>query len=73
MCLDTVLRALVLAQLNWNEETRWFGVWHSNETLTGMCEVLSSIPSPTKRGKVKREMEGTEMEMLGVEMIERRR
>ena len=73
MCLDTILRALVLAGLNWNEETRWFGVWHSNETLTGMCEVLSSIPSPTMEGKVEREVEGIEMEMLGVEMIERGR
>lgn len=38
-------------------------------TLTGMCKVLSSILSPTKRGKVEREAERIEMEVLGLEMI----
>lgn len=34
-----------------------------------MCKVLSSILSPTKRGKVERETERIEMEVLGLEMI----
>lgn len=34
-----------------------------------MCKVLSSILSPTKRGKVEREAERIEMEVLGLEMI----